>query len=82
MSLAEKLDVLRAAAAKRLPKESQEIMHAATERLRASGILAGVPKPGTAAPPFTLTKVGGNSVDSAALLARGPLVVTFYRGRW
>ena len=82
MSLAERLDTVRAAAATRLPKEAQAVMHAATEHLRASGILDRVPKPGAAAPAFTLSNTQGQPVESAALLRRGPLVVTFYRGRW
>jgi hypothetical protein len=82
MSLAERLDAVRAAAATRLPKEAQAVMHAATDRLRTSGILDRVPTVGAVAPPFTLPNTNGQPVASAALLARGPLVVTFYRGRW
>ena len=82
MSLAERLDAVRTAAATRLPKEAQAVMHAATDGLRASGILDRVPKVGTVAPPFTLPNTNGQLVESTALLARGPLVVTFYRGRW
>jgi peroxiredoxin len=39
-------------------------------------------KAGAAAPDFALPNGDERIVDSAALLARGPLVVTFYRGRW
>jgi hypothetical protein len=82
MSLAERLDTVRAAGAARLPKEAQAVMHAATDSLRASGILDRVPKAGAIAPGFTLPNTQGQPVDSAALLRRGPLVLTFYRGRW
>jgi len=37
---------------------------------------------GDLAPPFTLDDPEGHPVTSAALLSRGPLVVTFYRGVW
>jgi peroxiredoxin len=37
---------------------------------------------GDRAPEFTLTDADGNTVSSRALLARGPLVATFYRGVW
>lgn len=37
---------------------------------------------GDTAPEFTLEDADGNSVSSRALLARGPLVATFYRGAW
>ena len=33
-------------------------------------------------PDFALPNADETLVDSRALLARGPLVVTFYRGRW
>jgi peroxiredoxin len=33
-------------------------------------------------PAFTLQDVDGNRVSSTELLARGPLVVSFYRGTW
>jgi peroxiredoxin len=39
-------------------------------------------KAGDTAPPFTLKDPDGASVSSATLLARGPLVVSFYRGVW
>lgn len=38
--------------------------------------------PGDPAPGFVLTSADGESVASADLLARGPLVVVFYRGVW
>ena len=39
-------------------------------------------KVGDRAPEFTLPDVDGTLVSSHALLAKGPLVVTFYRGAW
>ncbi len=53
-----------------------------TDELRRSGILARVLKPGDPAPEFALPNADGRLVSSRDLLARGPLVATFYRGKW
>lgn len=58
------------------------IMHRATAELIASGAAAKAMKVGDKAPAFTLNDADGRAVSSAALLAAGPLVVTFYRGVW
>jgi peroxiredoxin len=34
------------------------------------------------APPLILNNQDGNSISSAELLAKGPLVITFFRGHW
>jgi|RhiMetdeSRZDD1v2_1073273.scaffolds.fasta_scaffold44524_3 hypothetical protein len=57
-------------------------MRRAVEELRPPEILGRVLKVGDRAPDFTLTNATGVPVDSRQLLAVGPLVVTFYRGRW
>lgn len=57
-------------------------MHRAVEELRTPEILGRVLKVGDRAPEFTLLDAAGAPVDSRRLLAGGPLVVTFYRGRW
>lgn len=59
-----------------------EAMHRATADLIASGQAGRARKAGDVAPAFTLKDQDGASVSSAALLAQGPLVVTFYRGVW
>ena len=50
--------------------------------LRAGGIMNRVARVGQAAPDFTLPNSDGRSVGLTELLARGPLVLSFYRGRW
>jgi peroxiredoxin len=57
-------------------------MHRATEELIASGAAARALKAGDAAPLFVLKDPDGKPVSSAELLARGPLVLSFYRGVW
>jgi hypothetical protein len=82
MSLQEQLDALRAQAKTRIPAEAQAVMQRSIDDLRASGILARVPKAGDRAPDFALPNAGGRTVSLRDLLARGPAVVSFYRGRW
>ena len=82
MSLEEKLAAVREASAKRIPPERLAVMQDATERLRRSGILDGVIKPGAKAPDFTLEDQDGNAVTLSAKLARGPVVLSVFRGFW
>lgn len=64
------------------PPEATAIMNAATEALRASGILDSVPKPGARATRFARPNLDGTTVRLGALLKRGPVVLSFFRGRW
>lgn len=57
-------------------------MHRAVEELRTAEILGRVLKVGDRAPEFALPDPTGAPVDARQRLAAGPLVVTFYRGRW
>lgn len=82
MPLQDTLDAMREKFESNLPPETLAVMHGATDDLMTSGIMDGVLKPGDAAPRFELPDLNGEMVDSAALLARGPLVVSFYRGVW
>lgn len=82
MTLKEKLDATRAASATRRPAETRAIMQRATDDLRASGILATVAAVGQPMPAFAGVSHDGRTIDSADLLARGPLVLSFFRGHW
>ena len=82
MSLAERLDQIRAGAAKRIPPERFAIMERATEDLRNSGILDGVIKVGDPLPPFVLPNADGLDVRSSDLLSRGAVVLSVFRGSW
>ncbi|SEN53172.1 peroxiredoxin-like family protein [Bradyrhizobium sp. OK095] len=64
------------------PKEALDTMHRATAELIASGQAQRAKKAGEVAPEFTLTDPDGKPVSSRDLLAKGPLVVSFYRGVW
>ena len=65
-----------------VPRSVIETMHRATAELRASGLADRALAAGQCAPAFTLNDPGGALVSSADLLARGPLVLSFYRGVW
>ena len=82
MSLGEILAATRAEAAKRLPPDKAAIMHRATADLRASGILQSALAPGQAMPAFATPNHDGQVISSRDLLARGPLVISFFRGAW
>ncbi len=82
MRLEDKLAAVREASTKRIPADRLAIMHRATEDLRRSGILDGVIKPGAQAPDFTLNDQNGNAVTLSALTARGPVLMSVFRGFW
>ena len=64
------------------PKSIIEVFHRATEELRQSGLAERALKNGDRAPTFILNNQDGNSISSTELLAKGPLVITFFRGHW
>jgi cytochrome oxidase Cu insertion factor (SCO1/SenC/PrrC family) len=82
MSLKERLDAAKAQSKTRIPPEAQAVMQRSIDDLRASGILNRVPKVGDRAPDFTLPDSNGQPVSLKDLLARGPVVLSFFRGRW
>lgn len=82
MTLREKLDTIREMSKSRVPPETRAIMQRSIEDLRASGIMNRVARVGQRAPDFALPNAGGRPVSLKELLARGPLVLSFYRGRW
>ena len=83
MSLQEKLDAFKADfEGKKAPPEVVAVMHKATADLIASGQADRALKAGWRAPKFALPDAHGVVVRSTDLLAKGPLVLTFYRGVW
>jgi len=83
MSLQDQLDAFKAEfEGKRAAPEVLTIMHRATADLIATGQTDRALKAGDPAPGFALPDGDGSLVRSADLLARGPLVLTFYRGVW
>lgn len=87
MHLQEKLDAFRTnfeagGPPYNAPAWIHEPMHRGTAELIASAAAEKARKAGDKAPAFTLADPEGNPVSSAALLEKGPLIVTFYRGVW
>src|ERR1700734_44892 len=65
-----------------VPRSVIDTMQRATEELILSNAAQHALKVGDPAPSFMLKDPEGNAVASYALLAGGPLVVSFYRGVW
>ncbi len=82
MALQERLDAMREASKARIPAEARAVMQRSIDELRASGITERIARVGQKAPDFTLPNASGQSVRLADLVARGPVVLSFYRGRW
>jgi peroxiredoxin len=66
----------------RVPAERQAVMDAHVAALAASGIGSTAKQVGDHAPAIRLPDQHGAEFDVATLLAKGPVVVTFYRGGW
>jgi peroxiredoxin len=87
MTLQNRLDAFRAdfiagkLGVKPTPERLQA-MQRATAELIESGQAQRARKAGEAAPAFALRDGDGHVVSSRDLLAKGPLVVSFYRGVW
>ena len=82
MSLEQQLAAMREGAAKQIPADSLAIVHRATEQLQQSGLAERALGVGDHMPAFAFLNQDGNKVQSADLLTRGPLVLTFFRGIW
>jgi len=80
--LEERLARIREGAAKRIPAEALAQMHGATQALVGSRLHEGTLGEGDSAPDFELPGAEGDLVSLASLLARGPAVITFFRGHW
>jgi peroxiredoxin len=63
-------------------KEMLDIMHRSTDALIAGAQAQRARKAGDVAPEFILNDPDGKPASSRELLAKGPLVVSFYRGVW
>jgi hypothetical protein len=82
MTLRERLDAMREASKARIPPEARAVMERSIDNLRASGIMARIAAVGHKAPDFALPDSTGRTVSLGDLRAHGPVVLSFYRGRW
>lgn len=80
--LEERMERISRATKEKLPPDVVDVMARATEQLRRSGLAERVVGVGDRAPDFALADGSENEHRLSARLARGPVVLTFYRGRW
>lgn len=82
MSLKAELDAFRSEFMATVPPEIREAMVRADMELAASRIVQVALKAGDRAPDFLLPDARGGYLRFNDLLAKGPVVVSFYRGGW
>ena len=82
MTLQEQLDAHKKAFQAKAPQATLDIMQRAKEELAQSPVMERAIKIGAQAPRFTLRNTAGTPVSLDDLLHKGPVVLTFYRGRW
>jgi peroxiredoxin len=81
-SLQDQLDEITANTRHLVQAERLAVGERAVEELFATGIEERILPLGAQAPEFALTDSSGKLVRSRDLLALGPLVIKFFRGRW
>ena len=82
MTLTEKLLQANNANREKIPNEFLEIMDAATNDLKAKNLAESALKVGDTISNTTLPNAAGEEVALKNLWAKGPLVISFYRGGW
>jgi peroxiredoxin len=81
-ALQDQLDEITSNTRRLVQAERLAVGERAVEELFASGIAERILPVGAMAPEFALKDAAGKLVRSADLLALGPLVIKFFRGRW
>ncbi|MEM8711802.1 MAG: hypothetical protein AAGG01_12685 [Planctomycetota bacterium] len=81
MSLQSTLDEMAAASAAKIPAEAKAVMQAQLQDLINSGQADRATSTGDAAPDFKLAGPDGD-VSLGDLTAKGPVVLTWFRGSW
>ena len=76
------LDEFREKSAQSAPPERIRLYEQGIEEVRKSGVVDRALKVGDRAPDFELPDAAGKKVKLSGLLARGPVIVTWYRGGW
>lgn len=82
MSLQTDIEQYKAGFVEKVPVDVRELMMQATKDLADSGIVEKAPKVGEQLPSFTLTNQLNEQISLESLTAKGPVIVTFYRGGW
>ena len=82
MTLQNKLQIIAEASAKQIPQDAQAIMKRSTQSVADSIGHRAIPQIGEMLPEFELPDSTGRIVASAVLAQQGPLVLSFFRGKW
>lgn len=82
MSLQQQLDAFKAQFKQQAPEAAFNAFARSTQELIDSNQASRALKKGDTAPTFILNDQDGNPVSLQALLDKGPVVVSFYRGVW
>lgn len=81
-TLSQQLEEYRAGWMQRVPAERRAAMERHIAHLSETGIGRSAKRVGDLAPEIVLPDAHGRTVEVATLLAKGPVIVTFYRGGW
>lgn len=82
MSLTEQLEAMSAGSAKRIPEEALAVMRKAAEELDGQGVGDNALSVGDRFPEVGLQSSDGADFALSSLLAKGPVLINFYRGGW
>lgn len=82
MKLQEQMDAFKKGFVEQAPEQALKTMARAGEKLRDSGIADRAVKVGDKAPDFSLSNTLKTEIGLSALLANGPVVLSFFRGKW
>ncbi|GGL54937.1 peroxiredoxin-like family protein [Sporolactobacillus putidus] len=80
-SLIDEINEYKASSSKKASPEKKRINAQAIKKLEESGIAKGLKK-GDHAPDFTLPDATGRNISLSDQLAKGPVILSFYRGGW
>ena len=82
MSLKTQIDAFEVQKKANVPADILNLMDVTTEKLIAEQLSKHALKVGDKFPAFELPDSKGKQISSTELLAKGPLVLSFYRGGW
>lgn len=80
-SLLDEINEYKVSSKKKASPEKQRLYAQAIKELEASGVAQGL-KEGDPAPDFSLPDATGQKVTLSEELAKGPVIISFYRGGW
>jgi peroxiredoxin len=82
MTLQQQLEAFAANFAQTMPPDIVQALQKSIDEVRDLGLVECALGVGDRAPDFTLPNAQGRQVTLAELLAKGPIILSFYRGGW